>query len=101
MTTETTTPDAARMREALEEAKYVLQYIYKPELPPLDGDNRLISATVGKINAALSAPPRNCDVYTTTDEARWAYHMHGDGLMTMQAFCDWFLAPAKEGGNDE
>ena len=49
--------------------------------------------------AALAAPPRNCDVYNN-ESCRMAYHLHGDGLMTMQAFADWLFAPAteKEGG---
>lgn len=51
------------------------------------------------VNAALAAPPRNCDVYNN-ESCRMAYHLHGDGLMTMQAFADWLFAPAteKEGG---
>jgi hypothetical protein len=44
--------------------------------------------------AALAAPPRNCDLYSK-DEVRLAYHLHGDGLMTMQAFADWLYAEAK------
>ena len=54
-----------------------------------------------ELNAALSVPPRNCDVYNN-ESCRMAYHLHGDGLMTMQAFADWLFAPAteKEGGND-
>lgn len=80
----------AKLREALEEARKVFKAIgryWAREMLPI-------------IDAALAEPPRNCDVYTTTDKARWAYHMEGDGLMTMQAFCDWFLAEA-EGANDE
>lgn len=60
--------NAAAMREALKEARRVLRKIYKPELSPLDGDNRLISATVGIINAALSAPARQCDVGTPEEQ---------------------------------
>jgi len=45
--------------------------------------------------AALAAPPRNCDVYDN-ESCRMAYHLHGDGLMTMQAFADWLYAPATE-----
>lgn len=53
----------------------------------------------GWAKAALAAPPRNCDVYNN-ESCRMAYHLHGDGLMTMQAFADWLYAPAaeKEGG---
>lgn len=49
---------------------------------------------VRKCEAALSAPPRNCDLYPK-DEVRLAYHLHGDGLMTMQAFADWLFEQAK------
>ncbi len=87
--------NAARMREALVGlTDKVLDYLHNGliQLPlPIEEAN-------AKARSALAAPPRNCDVYTTTDEARWAYHMHGNGLATMQAFCDWFLAPAKESG---
>lgn len=49
---------------------------------------------IAKLNAALSAPPRNCDIYQK-DEVRFAYHLHGDWLMTMQAFADWLFDEAK------
>lgn len=47
-------------------------------------------------NAALAAPPRNCDIYDA-ESCRMAYHLHGDGRMSMQAFADWLFAKA-EGG---
>lgn len=52
---------------------------------------------IRKCEAALAAPPRNCDVYDS-ESCRMAYHLHGDGHMTMQAFADWLFAPAKNGG---
>ena len=48
-----------------------------------------------KAKAALAAPPRNCDLYDN-ESCRMAYHLHGDGTMTMQAFADWLFAPATE-----
>lgn len=52
------------------------------------------------VTAALSAPPRNCDIYDA-ESCRMAYHLHGDGLMTMQAFADWLFAPVEEGTTNE
>ena len=60
-----------------------------------------ITGAIREGKAALSSPPRNCDIYDSKS-CRMAYHMHGDGLMTMQAFADWIFATATEqkGGND-
>ncbi len=48
---------------------------------------------------AISAPARNCDVYDK-EEVRMAYHLHGDGLMTMQAVVDWLYSAKKEYGDE-
>ncbi len=100
--------NAAKMREALKEARRVLRKIYKPELSPLDGDNRLISATVGIINAALSAPARNCDLPLVVDgpasnnaDKAWRVFKHSNpdayfdvpGLLRC---IDWLFATAAE-----
>ena len=58
------------------------------------------SELFGIATAALSAPPRNCDIYDA-ESCRMAYHLHGDGLMTMQAFADWLFAPVEEGATNE
>ena len=52
-------------------------------------------AVMHDAKAALAAPARNCDKYDA-ESCRIAYHLHGDGLMTMQAFADWLFAPATE-----
>ena len=49
-----------------------------------------------KARAALAEPARNCDVYDK-EEVRMAYHLHGDGLMTMQAVVDWLYSAKKRG----
>ena len=58
-------------------------------------------------DAALAAPPRNCDKYTSLDEARNAYmaiNEMPDGSRDedmRQWLCDfhhWFFALAKDGG---
>ena len=60
-----------------------------------------------KAKAALAAPPRNCDKYTSLDEARNAYMAinempEGNRDEDMrQWLCDfhhWLFALAKEGG---
>ena len=43
-----------------------------------------------------AAPARNCDVYDK-EEVRMAYHLQGDGLMTMQAVVDWLYSAKKRG----
>ena len=58
--------------------------------------SRIASEALVIVNAAadaLAAPARNCDVYDK-EEVRMAYHLHGDGLMTMQAFANWLFATA-------
>ena len=87
--------DCAKLREAVIGLRDRISMFYKNEWIPYDeweGAN-------DDANSALAAPPRNCDVYNN-ESCRMAYHLHGDGLMTMQAFADWLYAPAaeKEGG---
>ena len=48
---------------------------------------------------AISEPARNCDVYDK-EEVRMAYHLHGDGLMSMQAVVDWLYSAKKERGDE-
>lgn len=106
--------DCAKLREALEAAVERLIRIvgcdhYKfcrdehhCEFKTTIGEcgKKRICETIFKAQDALAAPPRNCDVYDN-ESCRMAYHLHGDGLMTMQAFADWLFAPATEteGGN--
>jgi hypothetical protein len=91
--------DAAKLREALE---YMFILIDERHLVLECETTEEISGVQGKLaeaRAVLAAPPRNCDVYDN-ESCRMAYHLRGDGLMTMQAFADWLFAPAteKEGG---
>lgn len=61
--------------------------------------SRIASEALVIVNAAadaLAAPARNCDVYDK-EEVRMAYHLHGDGLMTMQAVVDWLYSAKKRG----
>jgi hypothetical protein len=96
----------AAMRETLVSVK---KSIDEMGAASLDGDPEIMLMSLtqvcarlsARIKSALATPPRNCDVYNN-ESCRMAYHLHGDGLMTMQAFADWLFATAteKEGGND-
>ena len=99
------------IREALEIAKRAICHHAKYICQSLAWENSTINANCADIlcshrelceaktaiNAALAKPPRNCDVYDS-ESCRMAYHLHGNGHMTMQAFADWLFAPAKNGG---
>ena len=80
--------NAAAIREAYEFAEEFLR--------DYGTDWKLHNKLCDMLKSALSAPPRNCDIYDA-ESCRMAYHLHGDGLMTMQAFADWLFAPAEEG----
>ena len=84
--------NAAKIREALSDACYAMHNFLKTQY----GGYEEMAKALDKAKAALSAPPRNCDIYDA-ESCRMAYHLHGDGLMTMQAFADWLFAPAEEG----
>lgn len=98
--------NAAAMREALYAITLIDTRMLKRllcELVEADifdgGQIRNTIHAVEKARQAISAPPRNCDIYDA-ESCRMAYHLHGDGLMTMQAFADWLFAPAEEGGKE-
>lgn len=85
--------NAAKMREALSDACYAMHNFLKTKY----GGYEEMAKALDKAKAALANPPRNCDIYDA-ESCRMAYHLHGDGLMTMQAFADWLFSPAEEGG---
>ena len=95
--------DCAKLREAVCEILSYIESFHKYITPGKGKKLTALFAVADTIRnnarAALAAPPRNCDVYNN-ESCRMAYHLHGDGLMTMQAFADWLFAPAteKEGG---
>ena len=84
--------NAAAMREALSNSNGLLE-----ELALIGEWEGSAREQIAENNAALAAPLRNCDIYDA-ESCRMAYHLHGDGLMTMQAFADWLFAPAEGGG---
>lgn len=80
--------NAAKIREAYEFAEEFLR--------DYGTDWKLHNKMCDMLKSALAAPLRNCDIYDA-ESCRMAYHLHGDGLMTMQAFADWLFAPVEEG----
>ena len=86
--------NAAKIREALVRCADIINKFGLAEI--ITTPMEVICDIEGIITAALSAPLRNCDIYDA-ESCRMAYHLHGDGLMTMQAFADWLFAPAEEG----
>ena len=80
--------NAAKIREAYEFAEEFLR--------DYGTDWKLHNKLCDMLKSALAAPLRNCDIYDA-ESCRMAYHLHGDGLMTMQAFADWLFAPVEEG----
>lgn len=94
--------NAAKLREALVAAKKFVDGVGKAALiGEVDAETICLCAAnlSGRIAAALAAPPRNCDMYDK-EEVRMAYHLHGDGLMTMQAVVDWLFSPRKEASRE-
>lgn len=98
--------DAAKLREALVQVQKKINYL----IGNLTVPNSLVANRMeinGIINAALAAPPRNCDVIGNTGRALVVHGFptkskpwgEGEWLKLI----DWLFAPAteKEGGNDE
>lgn len=91
----------AKMREALVQVELFLSLVERHGHPTLNpGDKCVACKGVEELRTlvceALAAPARNCDVYDK-EEVRMAYHLQGDGLMTMQAVVDWLYSAKKRG----
>lgn len=86
----------AKMRNALNSA---LSFIGNLEIEPYSHLDEVASELKVKILDALSSNPRNCDVYAR-EQVRMAYHLYGDGLMTMQAVVDWLYSDNKKRGDE-
>lgn len=98
--------DAAKLREAL---VYVKQW--SEDCISEEGAD-LVNDMIAVVEAALSAPPRNCDLYRTKEEAQEVFlgeacdHPCGNCWVediNNECGVDWLLGPAKEkeGGKDE
>lgn len=91
------TGNVAKMREALIRCATLGEYCFQD-----------IHAEVAEVSrAALAAPPRNCDKYTSLDEARNAYmainempegNRDEDMRRWLCDFHNWLFAIAKGGG---
>jgi len=96
--------NAAAMREALDSIADIAKDAFGgPERHREASQGRALSLIVDKARAALAAPARNCDRFTTADDARDAAKKEFANTMLLddrqlRAACDWLFAPA-EGGD--
>jgi len=118
--------DAAKLREALERVlcwlkrmnAQPLNTLAISELTPSHAVNRTAKSIIedndyhiSRLTAALAAPPRNCDLYTTVDEARAAHEAicekyvkchygcplnNEENYSAFDCFEAWLFAPATE-----
>ena len=91
--------DCAKLREALEQVQKKINYL----IGNLTVSNSLVANRMeinGIINAALAAPPRNCDKVKTSWDVLKKWHEGLDTANDIVRMLDWLLAPAteKEGG---
>lgn len=96
----------AAMREALEHASYFLRRHHTGAVYAPDGETLIYCEDVAKIvDAALSAPPRNCDVGTADEQMK---RQHDTMCNTTKAcpdsdwscrkcFAEWAQMPYEEG----
>lgn len=80
--------NAAKMREALEAALPIMR-----DCPFTHYNTTEVDKVVGEINAALSAPPRNCDRFTTFADALNAWREFDP--REAGVFDEWLFAEAK------
>jgi len=100
--------DAAKLREALKATLDLFWDIHNANRSP---QSNQAYAVIRKIKAALSAPPRNCDRFTTVDEARKAHEAicekygkchngcplnNEEHYSAFDCFEAWLFAPATE-----
>ena len=95
-----------KIRAALEQAKDIARTIYSTSETGSPHED-LAEKIVEIAHAALAEPPKNCEKYTSLDEARNAYmainelpegNRDEDMRQWLCDFHDWLFAPAQEGG---
>ena len=95
--------NAAAMREALVAAKSKAVYISRNYTTPNSLTANLMKL-IAILNAALSAPARNCDLYATYAEAAEAHKEYATAYIMRASnkfdfpmeFDEWLFAPAAE-----
>lgn len=83
--------NAAAMREALEAALPIMR-----NCPFTHYNTTEVDAVVSKMEAALSAPPRNCDRFNDSWDVLKAWSGGVDTPSEIVKMIDWLLAPAAE-----
>ena len=90
-----------QLRDALDKAR---RFIDSSPLVSIVDDTGTIARgeLCAEIDAALAAPPRNCDKVKTSWDVLKKWHEGLDTANDIVRMLDWLLAPAteKEGGND-
>ena len=87
--------NSAKMRKALDKLLNFLRWVYAQDYP-VSRDKLADAIDIGV--SALAAPPRNCDMYTTLDDARNAFFADyvSDGTCSSAtAFAIWLYDEAK------
>ena len=94
--------NVAAMREALEK---ISKKIWDSIDPKCNDDCCRSWRELAKIaDAALDAPPRNCDMFRTAEEAQNAFLKQTHVLVswpTLENVTNWLFAPAKKEGGAE
>jgi hypothetical protein len=86
--------NAAKMRKALSDACYAMFNFLKTQ----NGGYEEMAKALDKAKAALSAPPRNCDLYTVGEALRkYGFPTKSKpwGEKEWLDFCEWYIAEAK------
>ena len=96
--------DAAKLREALRFLIENESKLFEADLS--NGELELLHQIVGKARAALSAPPRNCDVGTVEEQIKRQYDTMCNTAKACpdsdwsckKCFAKWSRMPYEEGG---
>ena len=86
--------NAAAMREALSDSCYAMFNFLKTQ----NGGYVEMANALDKAKAALAKPPRNCDRFTTLDDARNAFfedYVPDETCSSANAFAIWLFDEAK------
>ena len=90
--------NAAAMREALEKVRFYLPYLLQYVRLHDAQSGGYYEKKLEVVNAALSAPPRNCDRFATLDDARntfYADYVPDETCSSATAFAIWLFDKAK------